>query len=504
MVVAKATSDEVRDFLAAGRYDISTFQEKVLCIAVNPAQRRLYRFINPGEDGWQWRLKIVIHVAANQIGKSLGLAVVIIWASTYKMGIDSSDYGQWLSSAYLWVHGAPKQSQAYIPLRDIRHILKGTHAAQEIGRKRFGLTFRLPSGWAVDIKIETYYEGLEFWNGAVVQFRTTQDKAEALQGIRAHGISLDEAGFEDHLKAVVYETLLMRLISTGGIFLMVGTPNGLTEYYEFVRDVIDTGEDVGDRSWLAADSALVWSHISDNVGYGIDQSEVDRMESNLDAGTKEQQLRGAFLEPAEAFFVPSNKVLDAFKKNLPESQLPKPGHSYVIMWDPSVASDPTAVIVLDVTNPNEWIGVYFKHYQKPPSFTVLVSDISQLHSLYNTAAHTGRKSRAITAYDSTSMGGAIVRQSLTHVTPNRPVNFAGAAMKVTALASLRAALIQGRLKVPSSWLKFQRELLNYRLKDDKIQQDTVMAAAGAVAVASKGFGGSPKASFRVQRQHSVR
>lgn len=490
---------ELFSLLERGRFDPAFFQEQILGIAANPAQKRWYAFIAPGTSGWEWRYKLVIHVAANQIGKSLGVATLIIWAATYKIGVPHQDYAKWFASAYLWVHVAPKQAQAYIPLKDIRLILKGAHVAQDKGEKLFGLKFRLPPGWARDVKVETYYEGLEFWNGAVVQFRTSEDKAQALQGLRAHGISFDEVGFEDHLKAVVHETLFMRLISTGGPLFMVGTPNGLTEYYEFVRDVIDKGSQIGDRSWEAGDQALCWSHISDNVGYGVTQDEVERMEANLDPETKEQQLRGAFLEPAEAFFVPSGKIVKAFRKDLPEEQLPIAGHKYVIMWDPSVASDPTAVIVIDVSTV-PWRGVYMRHYLKPPAFTQLLSDMHALHASYNGArARGGAKSYAITGYDATSMGGSIIRQQLAGLSPQRPINFAGSQQKLQALTDLRAALVQGRLIFPTGgpWLRLQRELLNYRLKDDKIAQDAVSAAAGAAHIAAKGFSGAQKASFRV-------
>jgi hypothetical protein len=471
------------DHLEKGR-DPVYFFEKVLGIRVNHAQKRWLDLIRPGEDGWQWRHKMVIHVAANQIGKTLGVAGLILWACNYKTGVKTEDPEEWLRATYLWIHVAPKQQQAYLPLKDIRLLIRGNHPAQV-------LKYNLPDGFVKEVRVEQYYDGLEFWNGAIVQFRTSEDKAQALQGYRCSGISFDEVGFEDHLKAVVYETLMMRLISTGGPILLVGTPNGLTEYYEFVRDIVDQGREVGERQWVKDDSALCWSHVSDNVGFGITQQEIDRMEENLDPTTKEQQLRGAFLEPAEAFFIPTEKMLAVFDKDMAESELPVRGHRYVIFWDPSVAADPTAVVVLDV-GVKPWKGVYFKHYGKPAAFNQLIGDIYALHALYNSDG-----AIAITGFDATSMGGAVVRQSLANLHPQRPMNFGGPSTKVTSLMNLKAAITEKKIIIPSSWARLQRELLNYRLKDDKIQQDAVMALVGATDIASKGFSGSQKSSFSV-------
>jgi len=478
------SNEEILHALAEGRKDPVYFFEQVLGIRVNHAQRRWLLLIRPGEDGWQWRYKTVIHVAANQIGKTLGVAGLLLWAANYKIGNDPADAQAWLVSPYLVIHVAPKQQQAYLPLKDSVMICKGQHAAQK-------MKVRIPEGFARETKVESYYQGLELWNGAIIQFRTSEDKAQALQGYRCNLITFDEVGFEAHLKAVVYETLMMRLISTGGPILMVGTPNGMTEYYEFVTEITTQGKSLGDRVWEKDDAALCWSHVTDNIGYGISQEEVDRMEANLDPATKEQQLRGAFLEPAEAFFIPTDLVIKAFDDNIPELELPISGHSYAIFWDPSVASDPTAVVVIDVSA-KPWKGVYFKHYLKPPSFSQLISEIYALHALYNSDG-----AKATTGFDSTSMGGAIIRQSLSGLHPQRPLNFGGPATKITSLTNLRAALVEKKLRLPGKWFRLKREILNYRLRDDKIAQDSVMALVGSCDMASRGVGGTQTAAFGV-------
>lgn len=477
--------------LAQGRTDIDYFFREVLGIEPNRAQRRWFRLVRPGEQGWEWRLKLVVHVAANQIGKTLGLGGLILWACIYKIGVDTANPKDWLERPYPWFHLAPSQQQAYLVLKDIVQILAGSHPAQRH-------PCRIPQGFVAQTKIEQYYDGLTFWNGATVQFRTMEEQAKALQGRRAAGISVDEAAFEDHLKAIINTVLMMRLIAMGGPLWLVSTPNGINDFYEVAQSVIEAGLEVEERLWESEDekAGMVWSIITDNEGYGLTAEEIARMEANLDESTKEQQLRGAFLEPSEAFFVPAQEVIKAWSKKLEPEELPIPGHKYVIFWDPSVASDPTAVVVLDVTS-EPWRGVFFKHYLRPPNIQMLIHDIYALHALYGGASdRVGRRSSAITGFDSTSMGGAMLRQQLSGLHPQRPVNSAGPRAKLDMLTDARAALLKRRVVVPAAWTRLQREILNYRLKDEKLAQDAAMAFAGAVHLAARGFSGSSQSKFR--------
>lgn len=502
-----------------GRWDLEVFARDVLRINLNPAQRRWFSFINPGEDGWQWRMKAVLHVAANQIGKTLGLAIIILWACSYKIGIPIDDGDAWFAAPYQWFHVGPTQNQAYLVINDAMLIVGGSHPAQ-VGAPL------LTSAMVQESKVETYYRGLHFWNGSIAQFRTTEDKARALQGRRAHGISFDECAFEDHLKAVLNETLMMRLVSTGGPIIMVSTPNGINDWFEVVQSVIDAAlprepmqdgdpavggsHKVGDlpMMWTTPDHwSLVWSTVEDNIGFGISPDEAARMERDLDPATKEQQLRGAFLEPADAFFVPAAPILEAFRLGLPEDARPEPGHRYVIGWDPSASSDPTVAVVLDATK-EPWKGVHFRYFPRPPGEQRLLMEMFALHALYNGAGMEllphEQPPTAITVYDETSMGGAMLRQSLSGLSPKRGTNLAGSSVKVKLLTNLRAALSTGRLQLPRAWTQMMREVLNYKLPDDKIRQDCVMALTLAADVAARYYSGVATASFRPQGRVFIR
>lgn len=475
---------DLGDLLARGR-DPVFFAESILGVRLNPAQRRWFRLHTPTADGG-WPFHTTAHVSGNQTGKSLGVAILVLWATTYKIGLDFTDPKRWLEQPYYWFHVAPQQAQAYIPLGDIELLVKGAHPAQ-VNECHF------PESLVTFTTIETGYRGFTTITGAVCQFRTTDERAKALQGRRAHGITFDEAAFENHLIAVINEALAMRLISTGGPLILVSTPDGLNEFFEVVEDIRHRAQPVPNevRVWTGDDVALLVSHTSDNVGYGLPAEEFERKKAQLQAtaeGTIDQQLEGAFLEPQEAFFVPHEMVTKAFV-DIPEYVPPLKDHRYISFWDPSISSDPTAGYVLDVSS-KPWRVVQEVWERKPLGFVPLLSRIREIHADRNTVG------RCMTGYDATSMGGAIFREALANVKPSKALEFGGASgFKLDVLGNLRAAILNGDLLIPDSMVGLKREILNYRLDDKKIQQDRVMALAGAAWLASRGFSGVTRAAF---------
>lgn len=487
--MAAKPNKELQDLIRRGE-NFQVFVEEVLGIRLNKAQQRLARHMRV-DNARQWMFKTLVVVAANQIGKTLIEACIILWAGLYKIGLDPSDREAWARAPYLWIHLGPVQQQAYHAYKDARLIIKNEHPAQ-------GDRGKLPKGLVSLAKIETYYDGLEFWNGAQAMFRTAENKGEAILGYRAHGISVDEAAFVDHLTMEINEVLRMRLISTGGPLLVFSTPNGMNDFFDLADRIRARGRVAEDMVWEHGSDILIWAVITDNLGYGIDQQAIDAMERDLNPATKEQQLRGAFLEPLEAFFVPQAKILESFTTDLPPEQNPVDGHQYAIFWDPSISSDPTAVVVLDVTEP-VWEGVYFKHYA-PMDVAQLTNAIWQLHGRYNMHrdGHLSAPSTAVTGWDATSMGGQMVKGLLQGITPQRPVNFGGNAVKTPALTNLRDHLTSGKLRIPSDWVRLRQEVMNYKLKDEKLKQDAVMALMGAVIIAEGMTMGTQARPFRVQ------
>lgn len=460
--------------------------EEVLGVAPNKAQRRICAVLDlVGEDG-SWPLKELVVVAANQIGKTLFQAILMLWATIYKIGVDPRDPQAWEAASYLWIHLGPVQQQAYHAYKDAKLLVRGEHPAQT--GKHVPL-----KGLVNEAKIENYYDGFEIFNGATIMFRTGESKAEAILGYRAAAISCDEAAFFDYLTETKNTVLMMRLIASGGPVMFFSTPNGMNDFYDQADDIRVHGQMVEEMVWRDHKKYLVWAIITDNEGYGLSSEEIARMERDLNPATKEQQLRGAFLEPSEAFFVPQKPILDCFRRDLPSTVAAVPGHKYVISWDISVASDPTVAYVLDITK-WPWQGVTEVYFQKPLDAINLIGEIHKLHAAYGTAYDPvfGTRSEVVTGFDATSMGGQVMRQLLTDLKPKRPVNMAGSPKKkLQALTNLKNRLTKGELILPYEWNGLRQEVLNYRLKDDKIRQDRVMALMMADMVATSIAGKAP-------------
>lgn len=486
--------------LNRGRYDVRYFAREIFGVNFNPAQDRWAELVKP-IDGYRWKYKHVVHVAANQIGKTAGLAIMVLHAATYKLGQPFDDPYFLSEIEWKWYHLGPKQAIADLLRQDMVALINGSHPAQydkDTGKRHAG--YRWVPGLAnTDVKFDKYYPGVLLFNGSQIHFRTTEEKASAIQGIRANGISVDEAAYEPHLLHILQGTLKMRVIAKKGPIWLVSTPDGINDYFEVVTDIQNAAgqrPSFHERVWEApkARRALIWSHVSDNVGFGLDPEEVALAEAEDDPMSG-QTLRGEFLQSQDAFFVPHEQITRAWVPALPEEDRPRNGHRYIIFWDPSVSSDPTVVTVIDVTR-EPWRGVYYKRWEKPLGIRRLIPEMLALHAYFNQRqGPAGWGPRAVTGFDATSMGGQIIRQELAGLSPQRPVNFAGNKVKLNALTNLRAALSKRRIVLPQQWLRTQREVLNYRLEDKKLVQDSVMSLAGAVWIAATGFSGARRRKF---------
>ena len=97
----------------------------------------------------------------------------------------------------------------------------------------------------------------------------------------------------------------------------------------------------------------------------------------------------------------------------------------------------------------------------------------------------------------------MVKGLLSGLTPNRPVNFGGNAVKTPALTNLRDLLTSGRLRLPATWTRLRQEVMNYKLKDEKLKQDAVMALMGAGIIAEGMSMGQTQRKFDVKARTTV-
>lgn len=468
--------------------DIRSFSEDVLGVRVNPAQGRWFNVITK-KDGDGPYYREVIHRAANQVGKTLGVAIADLWACHNKMGVPNGDPMYRLGVPYKWLHLAPNFPTSRKMLEDdMIPLLEGRHPAQfDKATGKFRKCLFPKEAWE-RVNFEGEYPGIRLWNGAEIHFRTMDEKAKGVSQLVANGISVDEAGLEPHLKDTRDTTLRMRVVANRGPIWYIGTPDGPNDFAEMIWDIEAAGEEVENRVWLddTGRRALTWSIFDDNVGYGVTQEEADYQEATQDPATKEAKLRGAILFPSKAFFSPAENILRSWVPGLKSREYPLPGHKYAIFWDVSVESDPTVMIVLDVTR-HPWRGVKFRRWPKPMPVQELIDTMENEHWHWSQAQPNMIAPVVRTGYDSTAMGGSIFTQLMKNIPNKIGMNLGGSAkIKLQALSDLRAKMSRLDLVWPEDWLTLRKEIMGYRLEDSKIKQDCVMTAAGAVWVAKQG------------------
>ncbi len=70
--------------------------------------------------------------------------------------------------------------------------------------------------------------------------------------------------------------------------------------------------------------------------------------------------------------------------------------------------------------------------------------------------------------------------------------------KIKTLINARAALSKQDVLLPAAWTQLRGEVLNYKLKDQKIAQDAVMALTGAIYCGEQVGDGKVSHKFVVQ------
>ena len=247
----------------------------------------------------------VIHWAANQVGKTLGVAIADLWAAHNKIGVSRKDPALLYSMKYKVFHLGPDYPTAHKMLNeDLIPLLQGRHKAQLDDEGKFRECKFPREAWEKVKYDEGEHPGIKLWNSAEIHFRSMVDEAEGIAQETINVISVDEAALEDHLKNADNKVLRMRLAVSHGPRWFIGTPDGPNDFAEMIWDIQNHGEETENRIWIDTKGrrALVWSILQDNVGYGVTQEELDYQEESQDPATKEAKLRGAVLFPAKAFF----------------------------------------------------------------------------------------------------------------------------------------------------------------------------------------------------------
>jgi len=487
--VEAPTSAISRD-MARGRDDPVFWADRFLGIKLNRGQRRWVRAAAMRDaDGYSPAFLTTVVSAGNRAGKTLGLAIIIAHHCFYKLGIqppkrgDQADSQRWASLPYHWYHVAPQQSIAEHVYNALLAIFEGRHPAQydrETGEARgCPLAELMPGVFLTDKKYRGEYLWIRFHpvvGGAEIHFRSTDEKAKAMLGLDANGISIDEAAFELYLDTVRHEVLHLRRMSTGGPLHAISTPS------EGVNAFADWWEE-GNPENIQRDAKTIAMRLStrDNVGYGITQENFDDLVRTMPEYLVPQNIDGFFIEAKEAYFhAPTVEAM--FSDDLPAEGPPIKGHRYSHGVDPGIQSDATGAIVIDFTA-LPWRGVRIRKRGGRQALPAVVNMVRESHLLYSQDG-----GFCTTIVDSTAMGGKLFRQEFSIIRPLREYDFGGAkGKKLELLSDLKAAIDRGNLKLPKTgtWSELRRQILGYKLDDKKLETDLLMALALAVRHATR-------------------
>jgi hypothetical protein len=91
----------------------------------------------------------------------------------------------------------------------------------------------------ISVVAATPYPRMEFFNGSIIEARSTQNRGEYLLGHDYDLFIFDEVAFESHPEYVVEEVIFMRLADRAGRLDLVSTPNGKNWFYRRVQEIID-------------------------------------------------------------------------------------------------------------------------------------------------------------------------------------------------------------------------------------------------------------------------
>jgi len=441
---------------------------------------------------WWVALYLTLAIAAgNRAGKTLAVAVIIIHACLYKMGLKPPESEKqaraWIRHPYLWFHFAIAQEIADLVFIEIRMLLSGTHPAQQ-GRG-CPLAEQVPDIAKWDVKYNGDYRWVVFnedVGGAEVHFRTTGERALGSLGRDMHGISFDEAGFEPNLEFIVDQVLQLRRLGTGGQLLLISTPTeGLTAF----ADLWYLGDpDAPDRRPRKFSMRM---STRDNIGYGLDQDMFDSLVDDMDPQLVAQNIDGYFIQGRTAYFNAMSADRQ-FTDELPEHQPAQRGGAYVQGVDPALRHDSTWSIIGKIGHNAEGLVtidcVRASRVRGKQTTDAIVGLAVDGHNAYDVNRE-GFRSRCQTALDATGFGGKMFKEALEKEIPGvRAIEFGGSLQKKRKLlGDLRTMLDSGRLRLPrvGIWLQVRRQVLGYKLDDRAIEQDAVMALACLVAEARR-------------------
>lgn len=442
----------------------------------------------------QWPYKATHTRTGNRFGKSVIFSVVGIWFAVYKHRVPVP-YGteEWFDFPFSAVNIGPVNENAYVVrekvglilqdkakeqilriggrghiLPEIQALFKTAKNKQEMDRSGNPFLLTVP---------DTEYKGYITEHNAHLEFRTTDDHFKAGQGRTKYLVSFDEAGRYKDCVTLIGSDIIPRTIDSRGIVMTATTPHLETDSdYEEVWNMGDPeNPDRSQYQMSFTGSMRENPHVTEQM---IEEA-LDGQPDYL----RDQIIEGKFVQSHGAFF--NADTIRRAAQDIPNQRRRTRGHQYVISWDLAIAKDGDLSIgvVWDVSKaPIEMVE--YKELRRGSSSETLVNEMREMLEFYNNERF---NCRGLMTFDETGFGGLIIREQLQGLRPRpRPFQFAGGKhKKISILMSLKVFLDRGWLVFPKSCNRLQHELKRYRIDDNKLDTDSVMAMSMGAALAEK-------------------
>lgn len=463
----------------------------MLGITLHGGQIAVFNEIFPKDvEPHLWPYRQASITASNRWGKSVEFAIPHIHHAVFKPLLPHEYRSEeWLDARYPIINLCPLVDLSTVVREKVGEILED-RAKEQIERigGRGHINPIIPAMFLENPRPKgsnrflqnidgTEYDGYKTFHGSSMEYRTTADGARAIQGKKFYLVTYDEFTREKDPETLIASDIRPRTLDTRGFIFSGGTPHIGTA--STAEDVIASGDPENpDRDP---------NHISFQRPIDDNPAITQQMKDELVAGTPDylrpQILEGKFVQSHEAFYAADS--ITAAMRDIPNQRRRTRGHRYVIAFDLAVAiaGDRCVGVVWDVSKmPCEVVEVV--ELARGTKHDAVVQEMASILAFYNNERF---QCQAILTFDSTGMGGRMFADAMMGLRPRpRPFDFAGTKnKKLSILTSLKIFLDKGKVVYPRTATRLAHELKRYRLNDEKLLTDHVMAMAMASQVAER-------------------
>ncbi|MDE1866711.1 MAG: hypothetical protein KGI08_03245 [Thaumarchaeota archaeon] len=425
--------------------------------------------------------KINLLTPGNQWGKTLVEAVKHIWHANTKHLLEGrvASPEEWLKAEYETLNFGLTYEIAK-PVKDyITKICEGELLIYEPDGSSHFNESKL-KGWAIVDNKDNPLPTITWFNGAKTLFRSYDNMGSSFKAKRLAFISGDEVGDIPELRTFVTGTLLPRLVAMDGKLDLVGTPQA-DKSEEYQRMVTDAQDDKDDLYYYLSGSMY------DNLY--LPKAAIQMTENIADPELRRQIIYGEFVSTGEKYFT-WDEIRNAIDMQLTLQDRARNGQ-YICSVDFSAAEDYTVIVVLDYSREPYKLVYHMRFKGKKVAVPMQYELVKDVVKRFN----------ARLIIDSSALGG---KNALSFLATCNPIGFNFTPKsKAEMLASFKIALQGGTsdkykrdlseengimVDKNPDWglIRFPdipeliKELQNYRLDDESIKNDQVMALGMAV------------------------